>query len=144
MKLDTILVGVDDSPGSRAALRFAAGLAERVGARVVAVSVFEPLAHLGDLAPGTDLRALRERAALELEQHLCAPLRDAGVTFVARVLEGRSDKALADASDTEAADLVVVGARRMSMLGGLVLGSTSMRLPALCKCPVTIVGLPRD
>ena len=142
MTIRTILVGVDPSEGSRHALEWAAALAEPLGARVIAAQVFEPLAHLGEVRPGTDLRALRAETAAALEAELCAPLRERGLAYSARVLEGSPPTALADAADEADADLLVVGARRKGLLEGLVLGSTSMRLATLTARPVTIVHLP--
>jgi nucleotide-binding universal stress UspA family protein len=138
----TILVGVDDSEGSRAALSWAADLAHGLQAKVVAVHVFEPLAHLGGGAAGGDLRALRDRARRELEQDLCRPLRERGLPFETRLVEGTPSEALADAAEEVQADLLVVGARRLGRLKELLLGSTSKALAERAQRPVAIVPLP--
>jgi nucleotide-binding universal stress UspA family protein len=140
----TILVGVDPSPGSRAALEWAAELAADLGARVVLVHAYEPLAHVGELAPGVDLRALREQARRELEGPLCEPLRARGLEHEARVQEGNPASVLVDAAEAVEADLVVVGARRQSRLKGLLLGSTSSRLAQLTPRPVVIIHAPGE
>ena len=144
MTIATILVGIDDSEGSKQALLWSADLAKSLGAKVVAVEVFEPLAHLAEMAPGSDLKSLRQLATGRLEQVLSAPLRERGIPYVTRMLEGNPAAALADAAEAERADLVVVGARRLSRLQGMVLGSTSLRLPTLSHCPVAIVPAPRS
>jgi nucleotide-binding universal stress UspA family protein len=141
LSVHKILVGVDDSEGSRRALQWAADLAADLKAKLVVAHVFEPLAHLGELAPGADLRALRERTAQTVEEIVCRPLRERGLAYETRVLEGLPAEALADAADLVQADLIVVGARRRGLLKGLVLGSTSRELAQLTPRPVTIIHL---
>ena len=75
MSVRRILVGVDESEGSCAALAWATELAQDLGARLVLLHVFEPLAHLAELAPGSDLRAARDRAAAALRGPMCAGVR---------------------------------------------------------------------
>jgi nucleotide-binding universal stress UspA family protein len=144
MSVRTILVGVDDSLGSRAALAWAGALALDLGARVVAVHAFEPLAHVQDLAPGVDLRALRERETAKVAGPLCADLRARGIPHETLVREGDPATVLVDVADSIAADLLVVGARRQGNLRGLLLGSTSSRLAHLTRRPVVIVHAPLE
>ena len=47
--------------------------------------------------------------------------------------------ALAEVAAEVGASMIVIGARGLSPLKGLVLGSTSSQLPQLAGCPVTIV-----
>jgi nucleotide-binding universal stress UspA family protein len=141
MGIRTIVVGIDDSPGSRRALAWTAELAAGLRARVVAVHAFEPLAHVGELAPGVDLRALRERTTAQVQGELTQPLRERGVEHAARVLEGEPAEVLLDAARKEQAELIVVGARRMGMLKSLALGSTSQKVMHHAGSPVVIVPL---
>jgi len=144
MQIRTIVVGVDDSPGSRRALEWAAELAVSLASRVVAVHVFEPLAHVAELAPGVDLRALRERVAQQIAQDLCRPLSERGIEHTARTLEGEPAAVLLDVAEKEGADLIVVGARRMGLLKSLALGSTSRKLTHSTSRPVVIVPLSEE
>jgi nucleotide-binding universal stress UspA family protein len=139
MKIERILVGVDDSEGSRNALRWAADLAEKLGAKIVVAHVFEPLAHLGELAPGSDLGGLRAQAARTLETVLCAPLVQRGIPHQVELVEGNPASALADLAESTDADLIVVASRRRGGFKGLVLGSTSSRLAELSRRPITLV-----
>lgn len=143
MSVRTILVGVDDSAGSREALRWAADLGADLGARLVVAHVFEPLEHLAEVDPRTDLRALRERAAKVVEEEVCKPVRQRGVPYAVRVLEGLPAQALADAGEEAQADLIVVGARRRGRVKDLLLGSTSRSITHLTTRPVAIIHLPR-
>jgi nucleotide-binding universal stress UspA family protein len=141
MAIRTIVVGIDDSPGSRRALAWTAELAAGLSARVVAVHVFEPLAHVGELSPGVDLRALRERAAGHVQGELCQPLRERGIQHEARTLEGEPAEVLLAVARKDQADLIVVGARRMGLLKTLALGSTSHKVIHDAGSPVVIVPL---
>lgn len=142
MTVKTILVGVDDTPGSLAALRWAVELAEPLRARLVLLHVFEPLAHVGELAPGTDLRALREQAERSLHGAPCDDLRRRGLPHEVLLREGLPLDVLAEVADEVDADLIVVGARRLGRLQALVLGSTSSRLPQRTHRPVVVLHGP--
>ena len=141
MSVRTILVGVDDSDGSRESLRWAADLAFDLGASIVVAHVFEPLAHLAELKPTADLRVLRQRTEETLEEVVCKPLRQRNIPYSIRILQGLPAQALADAAEEAQADLIVVGARRQGRFKDLVLGSTSKALPQLTARPVTVVHL---
>lgn len=144
MSVQTILVGVDDTPGSRTALSWAADLAADLGARLMLVHVFEPLAHLAELSPGVDLRALREKVTEKYQGPYCADLRQRGLDHHVRVLEGEPASVLVDAAEAAGADLIVVGARRQSRVRSLLLGSTSSSLAQLTPRPVVIIHAPEE
>ncbi|HEX5615607.1 MAG TPA: universal stress protein [Acidimicrobiia bacterium] len=139
MTVQTIVLGADGSENSHRAVQFAADLARQLGARVVAVHAFDPLALLGTVEPPVDFEQLERDTQQRLEAEWCAPLRDAGVSFTAEVVENTPVGALVDAAAAHAADLVVIGARGHTPVRQLVLGSTSLRLPHGTKRPVTIV-----
>lgn len=139
MTIERILVGVDDSEGSRNALAWAANLAAALGARVIVAHVFEPLAHLAEVTPQSDLRGLRERVSRKLEGELCAPLVARGIPHEARLVEGSPPNALADLAEAVGADLIVVASRRQPQLRGLLLGSTAARLAGLTRLPVVLI-----
>ena len=139
MSVRTIVVCADGSENSQRAIEFAAALAQQLGARVVAVHAFDPLAQLGTVEPPVDFARLQAESRERLETHWCKALHDAGVTCESIVVENTPVGAIVDAADTYDADLVVVGARGHSPVRQLVLGSTSMRLPHQTKRPVTIV-----
>jgi nucleotide-binding universal stress UspA family protein len=141
MAIKTIVVGIDDSPGSRRALEWTAELAAGLKARVAAVHAFEPLAHVGELSPGVDLRALRDKVAKQVQGELCQPLSARGVQHTAQTLEGEPAEVLLDVARKERADLIVVGARRMGLLKTLALGSTSQKVMHNAGSPVVIVPL---
>lgn len=142
MSVQTILVGVDGSAGSRAALTWATDLAADLRAKLVLLHVFEPLAHLAELAPGADLRAARGRATASVRGPMCEDLRARGLEYETLVREGEPAQVIVEAADEVGADLIVVGARAMGAVKGLLLGSTSSRLARLTPRPVVIVHAP--
>ncbi len=139
MTVRRIVLGAESSPGGLTAMRWVAELAAPLGATVYAVHAFDPLSYLGKVAPPVDFARLRADCEVELRDVWCAALRDAGVDFETRVEEDQPVEALVRVADEVDADLIVVGARALSALRGLVLGSTSMKLPHETKRPVCIV-----
>lgn len=139
MGLKPLVVGIDGSDNGQDACRFAAELAVASGAAVVAVHVFEPLHWLGRVAPPVDFHSLKETVAARLDAEWCAPLRDAGVAFSARVVEGSPTEALAAVADEVDAALVVVGVRGQTIVRELVSGSTALELPHAARRPVVLV-----
>jgi nucleotide-binding universal stress UspA family protein len=134
-----VLVATDGSSNATEAVRWAADIAVATGAAVTIVHVFEPLSRLHGQKGPVDLADLHAAAEADLRGEWAAPLRDSGVEFDAVVVEGRPSEAVAEVAVECQADLVVVGARGLSALRGLVVGSTSMQLPHLVHVPVTIV-----
>jgi nucleotide-binding universal stress UspA family protein len=139
MSVELIVVGLDNSPGSCTAVRWAAELAGALGARVIAVHAFEPLDHLDEIKPGTDFAAVREDIEEQLRADWCRPLAEVDVEVETVIKEGRpADVILAVAREVNA-DLIVLGARRMGWLRELTLGSTSHRVLHEANRPVTII-----
>ena len=139
MSVELIVVGVDNSPGSCTAVRWAGDLAAHLGATVVAVHAFEPLDHLDKVEPGTDFAAIRDAIEGDLRNEWCAPLTRTDVQMETVIKEGRpADVVLAVAREIDA-DLIVLGARRMGWLRELTLGSTSQRVLHEANRPVTII-----
>lgn len=140
-----VVVGVDGSPGSYAALRWAADLSRLRGAPLEAVYVLEPAVPLDFTGAGFDA-ALAISADLNAEAHkvLDRVVADAadvpGVSVQKVVLEHPSlGQALVRAASGAA--LLVVGAHRHHGLGFL-LGSTGASCMRHATCPVVVV--PED
>lgn len=139
MSVRKILVGVDGSAGSGHAIEWAAGLAEDLKADVVAVHVYEPLGHLGDIGPGVSLADVRDQLADELADIWCEPFHRRNLAVDRRIAEGTPHEAILDIAEETEADLIVLGARRMGPLKAAALGSTSIRVVHDAVVPVTIV-----
>lgn len=139
MSVHKILVGVDGSEGSRNAIEWTADLASELGAEVVAVHVYEPLGHLGEIGPGTALADVRDRVVEELDKVWCEPFQRRGVDVDRKVVEGIPHEALLEVADDAGVDLIVLGARRMGVIKAAALGSTSYRVVHDASVPVTIL-----
>jgi nucleotide-binding universal stress UspA family protein len=140
-----IVVGVDGSPGARAALRFALREAELRGAGVRAVGAWHlPVAaYAGGYGPGDpDLGAELQQVALHnLEQ----ALTDAGAVEIpveTIVREGVPARVLLD--EARDAELLVVGSRGLGGFRGLLLGSVSQQCAHHAPCPLVIVPSARE
>ena len=145
----SIVCGVDGSPESSAALYVAAGMAERLGARLVLAHVTEPAsiqyAHAarfggttipGPVAVQEQMAAQEETGERLLEQTAAA----AGVADAEqRVAIGFPAELLADIAEEENAELIVVGSRGRGAFKSAVLGSVSNSLVGFARCPVLIV-----
>jgi nucleotide-binding universal stress UspA family protein len=152
--MDGIIVGIDGSPGSDAALRWAVDEGRLRKTTVHAVHVFEvPVPALGAMpvgAPGAALagfsteqqeqqRALAADAARAVVTAAIERTKAAenGVEVDARVVEGEPGRALADlACDAE---LLVVGSHGHGVMHDLLLGSVSHACTRHARCPVVVM-----
>lgn len=143
-----IVVGVDGSPGSRAAMKWCATVASRLGACVTAVSVIDPPQHLVPLPQSmtADLEAIqraeRDRLKEVLDEQWCKPLREAHVRYEAVVHTGTPAPALVELTERLEADLLVVGRRRYGRLREAMVGSVPHNLAHHAKQPLVIVPEP--
>ena len=142
--MSTIVVGVDGSPASLDALRWALAEAAARCAMLRAVHAWShPLVTtpLGPVVPALDPEALAELAGAaraQLEQALAsAGAAEAGVQVEPEVVEGGPAAMLLDAA--QGAELLVVGSRGLGGFRGLLLGSVSQQCAQHASCPVVIV-----
>ena len=135
-----IVVGIDGSPGSREALRWAHEEAEVRGGTVTAVIAWaaSPMAvgaglppRIPDLTPDLAAREVLESTI----QQVYGP-GDVG-EVEQRVEHGSPARVLIDLSDE--ADLVVVGGRGRGGFAGLTLGSVSQQVAQHSHCPVVVL-----
>lgn len=139
--MDRIVVGVDGSDGSKAALAWALGAAQRSGATVEAVLAFHysaamtPIGALPALPRFEDAKA-DATAALETALKESVP-DDNDVAIDRYVHEGPSASVLLKRATH--ADLLVVGSRGLGGFRGLLLGSVSHQCVTHAPCPVVVV-----
>jgi nucleotide-binding universal stress UspA family protein len=141
--MTNVVVGVDGSPGSRAAVEFAAREAKLLSARLTLVAAWHwlTLTHVGFPGLPLDQTELR-RAANEVLENTAAEFKDrlAGLDVELAVEEGHAAEVLvAKAKDAE---LLVVGSRGRGGFTGLLLGSVSQQCAQHASCPVVIVPSP--
>lgn len=132
-----IVVGVDGSPESRNALRWAARIADAIGARIEVVLVWEYISSYGwgalppPSAPHTELEGQLAKIVTEVFGS------DVPTGLTNRVLEGSAASSLV--AESKDAQLVVVGSRGHGGFAGLLLGSVSAKVAEHAACPVLVV-----
>lgn len=132
-----IVVGVDGSPESRSALRWAARLAEAIGARIEVLLVWELVSTYGwaalppPAAPHTELEDELAKIVIEVFDGEVP----SGLT--SRVLEGSAAASLI--AESKNAQLLVVGSRGHGGFAGQLIGAVSAKVAEHASCPVLVV-----
>ena len=139
--MEKIVVGVDGSEGSRAALRWAWNEAKAHGAALEIVTAWQypittSLPAFGSMPTPDDLEGEARDAMLRVvaDEGITA---DGGVTVTTLVAEGTPAQALLGAAAK--ADLLVVGSRGHGGFTGLLVGSVSQQCVSHSPCPVVVV-----
>jgi nucleotide-binding universal stress UspA family protein len=142
-KTERVVVGVDGSPVSEAAIKWAAHYAEAVGATIQAVLAWHYPAAFGQgpvgVAPA-DVTADVERSRHEIiDKAIEAALGGdpAQVPIERKIAYGHPAEVLID--ESKDADLLVVGHRGHGGFTGMLVGSVSTHLVNHAHCPVTVV-----
>jgi len=140
-----IVVGVDGSPSSREALRWAVRQAELTGAGIQAVIAW----HYPVMASGyawapvspdqeTDFRGI---AAKVLAEEIAETVDPASSVQVSQqVVEGNAAAVLTDSA--AGADLLVLGSRGHGGFASALLGSVSQHCAHHAPCPLVIIRAP--
>lgn len=136
---DTILVAVDGSDDSTAAIDHAVALASATNAMLYIISIIETrTAYDNAIVDREQVRAnLRADAESAVEVARQAA-DDAGVDCQTIVDEGPPPERLLERIESVGADLVVVGATGRSDFKRLLLGSTTEHLLADASIPVVV------
>ncbi len=137
-----IVVGVDGSRPSRAALQWALRQAELTGATVQAVIAWHYPVMVGGYAwapvsvlDSSDFGEIAEKQISETIADVVDPASNVRVTT--SVLEGNAAQVLLDAA--RGADLLVVGSHGHGGFTGALLGSVSQHCAPHSPCPIVIV-----
>ncbi|MGY2002690.1 universal stress protein [Blastococcus sp. SYSU DS1024] len=133
-----VVVGIDDSAMSRAALESAAEEARRTGAQLEIIAVYQPEAYWSEvqamaLPPIAEAREQVRRRAEEV----IAEVLGAGTPTRLRVEDGAPADVLIRVADGAA--LLVVGSHSRSRIAGTLLGSVALHCVVHAPCPVMIV-----
>jgi nucleotide-binding universal stress UspA family protein len=133
-----IAVGVDGSPASIRALRWAARIGGPLGLPILAITAWEYPAMYGasgmgleEWRPDADAgQALRDALETAFGEHTPSGLRT-------EVVQGYPAKVMLEAGDS--AEMLVLGSRGHGGFVGMLLGSVSARCAELATCPVVVV-----
>jgi nucleotide-binding universal stress UspA family protein len=136
--LNRIVVAIDDSPASAAAIDEAVSLAADEASSVIFVHVASILGE--QPVPGEEkpARAL-DHASSELLRHAADKARKAGVAVSTELLVGYPPTQIALLAEEVDADLIVIGSRHLTGLKRALLGSTSRALLTESRRRVLIV-----
>jgi nucleotide-binding universal stress UspA family protein len=135
---ERIVVAIDGSAASLDALRWAIDHADRLGAVVEALHVWQIPNEYGvpiPRVPGENFEGTAKRALQGSVDEVLAGRTDAPVEAV--TLQGYPPKILVERSKT--ADLLVVGSRGRGALAGTLLGSVSLHCVTHAECPVVVI-----
>jgi nucleotide-binding universal stress UspA family protein len=137
-----IVAGVDGSPSSLTALRWAIRQAGLTGAAVDAVIAWHfpvPAGGFGWVPLGSDqgydFKEIAEKVVADVISNALEPGSD--VRVLAQVVEGNAAQVLLDAS--AGADLLVVGSRGHGGFTEALLGSVSQHCVQHARCPVVVI-----
>jgi len=130
-----IVVGVDGSPSSQRAVRWAAQQAKLTGATLRAVSSWRWPNYITIVPPGVDLASDTRRTLDEVLEVALAGSEDLSVTR--HVIEGPPGPALL--TQAQDASLLVVGAQGRAAFPGMLLGSVAEYCVRHGSCPVVVV-----
>ncbi|MFC8434945.1 universal stress protein [Streptomyces sp. NPDC057253] len=134
----TVTVGLDGSRESRAAAEWAAREAQLLGLPLKLAQVWEPVPAPMAQAPllGAETQAhWTERVPREAAEGI--RLRHPGLDVSTEQLSGRPAEMLAGAA--KGAELVVLGSRGLSGIGGFLVGSVGLAVVAHAERPVVLV-----
>lgn len=138
--MNHLLVPVDGSENACRAAAFAASLAQKLGAKLTLIHVYDaPTAAAMGLA-----RQSREQIDLAMTEVSRGSFERArngmgGLEASTHVAIGHPDREIVAYARAEGVDHIVMGSRGMSLLQGAMLGSVSDRVLRQASCPVTIV-----
>ena len=140
--LERVIVGVDGSPGSSAALEFAAERASRAGAALTVIHAWRSLSHGGGSVSGEPFEDRFHEETQAAERVLSEAVAGLGETYPdvkvgTEAIPVSPSRCLADAS--AAASLLVVGSRGRGAFAGMLLGSTSQSVLHHAQCSVAVV-----
>jgi len=141
-----ILVPIDFSPSSHAALESAADLAQHFGAAIHLVHVIPmfPATTFPDFIPETKFL---EAAKAEADRHFAAAAADLAAKGikVGSSVEVGDDVAstILEVAEREKADMVVISTHGITGWHPLVFGSIAEKVMKLVSCPVLLLRTPK-
>lgn len=137
-----IVVGVDFSDPSQAALRHAIELAVRQQSRLSILHIIDDnLSQYWDVLPLSPIE-MEEQLLQKTKVFLDEKLQQYelnGIEYEAHVIFGKPFQALQDYCEQEHADLLIVGQRGATLLEKVLMGSTAERLIRTSRIPLLTV-----
>jgi nucleotide-binding universal stress UspA family protein len=137
-----VVVGVDGSPESVGALRWAAEYARATGATVKAVLSWHYPAPAGPAPVGVAPQAISDELRAKMRVALDKAFTDVYGTIApekvqSEIAYGHPSQTLVE--ESKGADLLVVGNRGHGSFSGMLVGSVSLHCVTNAACPVVVV-----
>lgn len=139
--IQKILVAIDMSENSKKAFDYSCLLAERCGAELVVVNVFDAFERVASSKKKLEeiAESLQKDSSEKLRQY-ADEAKASGVKNVkVERIEGNAAEMILKLSKREKPDMIVVGSRGLSTAKEFLLGSVSHKIPHHAECPVLIV-----
>jgi nucleotide-binding universal stress UspA family protein len=136
-----VLLPLDGSKMAEQALPAAVAQAERFGAKLILLRVFEPFPHLRGMS-AADLNTIRQQTGIWTQDYfdqLTADLRDRGIAVQTATAEGRAAMAISQYAEANDVDLIVLCSRGRSGLSRWLMGSVADRVIRGAAVPVLLV-----
>ncbi|MCC6751074.1 MAG: universal stress protein [Deltaproteobacteria bacterium] len=148
-QMKKLLVPVDFSDCSEAALHYAAELAKRFGASLEVLHVIEVPPYLVPevivQGPGGSRQTIRELAGAAANQQLekvLAELDAEGVPVQGRIETGDAAKRVTELAALDKHDLIVMGTHGRTGLSHFFVGSVAEKVVRMAPCPVLTIRAP--
>ena len=137
---ENILLAVDGSEHALNAARVASSLANSMNSQTLRIVVaYDPIpVHLGDPYMQNAVNA-RISETEEILKRAVQVVWNASAQIYTEMIEGNPAEVIIEVAKTRNSDVIVMGARGLGKLAGLVLGSTSQKVVSHAPCPVLIV-----
>lgn len=143
-----ILIGIDDSPYSAAAVEYVRSMTWPAGTQVIALSVarLPVMVYSEAYAPGLayDEGMLEQEMKYhnELASRARRELATTGLTTEARAVSGDPRVELVEAARNENVDLLIVGSHGRTGIPRLLIGSVASHVVTHAPCSVLVVKTP--
>ncbi len=145
-ELKKILVPVDFSESSVAAVEYAIYLAGKFGASIRVLHVYDPPYYVGDVLvqapgrPGMPMNEyIREQALVRLDEMVARIAGTSTVPVTRDLVSGVPHQVILAQAKEEDADAIVMGTHGRRGLSHLIMGSVAQQVARQAPCPVIIV-----
>ncbi len=136
---ERIVCATDGSEHARKALSLARDLAKLHGAQLFLVHAYPSMSDLLGFKDYSSIATHRIANGQKILDEALEALQGTGIVVETELLEGPTAEAILKVAETRKADLIVLGARGLSPITGLLLGSVSQKILHHAPCPVLVV-----
>ncbi len=134
-----IIFPTDGSKHSWRAAEYAKSLAKQFGSDILIVYAFPKVPSYLGLEQMEKVAAKHTAEGEKITSQFAEFFKKDGIPTEVEIVEGPPAEAILRISETRDCSLIVMGARGLSSLEGLLLGSVSHKVLEHSKCPVFIV-----